>query len=357
MEPKRPESVLVVVHTHAGEVLLLKRADRPDFWQSVTGSLQPGETPLDAARRELAEETGLAADGLVDCQRRRRFFIPPDWRGRFAPGVTHNLEHEFRLELPEAAAVRPNPDEHTEARWLGRDDALARAASWTNRAAIRALPVAPGDAIVVLVHGLWIGPGSMRLLARRLRAAGWRTHVFAYRSTREPPARAAWTLAERVERLDAPVVHLVGHSLGGLVLAHMLDSYRPARIGRAVLLGSPMRGCAAARGMARWHLGWTLGAAREHGLDSGAPAWPRDVPVAVIAGTRACGPGRLVARLRRPHDGTVALRETFVRGASRANVPTTHLGLLASRRAAAATAAFLRESRFAGVPGKPRHWL
>lgn len=342
MEPKRPESVLVVVHTRAGEVLLLRRADRDEFWQSVTGSLGPGETPLDAARRELAEETGLAGEGLVDCGRRRRFFIPPDWRARFAPGVTHNLEHEFRLELAAPVAVRTNPHEHTEARWLGRGEALARAASWTNRAAIRSLPVAPADAIVVLVHGLWVGPHSMRLLARRLRAHGWRTHIFGYRSTREPPARVAWALAEDVARLDAPVVHLVGHSLGGIVLAHMLDAYRPPHIGRAVLLGSPMRGAAAARGMARWHLGWTLGAARRHGLDGRVPAWPREVPVAVIAGTRACGAGRMLTRLPSPHDGTVALRETFVPGAARSTVWTTHLGLVVSPRAAAATAAYLR---------------
>lgn len=342
MEPKRPESVLVVVHTRTGEVLLLRRADRTDFWQSVTGSLQPGETPLEAARRELAEETGLAADGLVDCHRRRRFPIRPGWSARFAPGVTHNLEHEFRLELPASTQVRVNPREHLEAHWLGRTDAVARAASWTNRAAIRALPVAPAQAIVVLVHGLWIGSHSMRLLARRLRAAGWRTHIFAYRSTREPPARAAWALAALVARLEAPVVHLVGHSLGGLVLAHMLNAFRPPCIGRAVLLGSPVRGSAAARGMARWRLGWTLGAAREHGLDGGAPAWPHDVPVATVAGTLGCGPGRLLARLAVPHDGTVALRETFVPGAARATVRATHLGLLTSRRAAAATAAFLR---------------
>lgn len=342
MEWKRPESVLVVVHTRAGEVLLLRRADRDDFWQSVTGSLKPGETPLEAARRELAEETGLAADGLVDCRRRRRFPIPPDWRGRFPPGTTHNLEHEFRLELAAPTPVRVSPREHTEARWLGRAEALARAASWTNRAAIRALPVAPGQAIVVLVHGLWVGPGSMRLLARRLRAAGWPTHVFAYRSTRESPVHAARALAALVARLDAPVVHFVGHSLGGIVLAHMLAAERSPRVGRAVLLGSPMRGSATARGMMQWRLGWTLGAAREHGLDGGAPAWPRDVPVATVAGTLGCGPGRLLTRLAAPHDGTVALRETFVPGAGRTTVRATHLGLLTSRRAAAATAAYLR---------------
>ncbi|MEX0606614.1 MAG: dihydroneopterin triphosphate diphosphatase, partial [Halofilum sp. (in: g-proteobacteria)] len=344
MGGKRPESVLVVIHTRGGEVLLLRRADRePAFWQSVTGSLESGETPRTAAVREAREETGLSAENLIECRRRRRFFIPPSWRGRFESGVTHNLEHEFRLELPAPMEIQRAPAEHDAHCWLPRAEAVERAASWTNRAAIRSIPVAPSEVTVVLVHGLWLGPHSMRPLARRLRAAGFATECFRYRSTRESPAQAARRLAAFIERLDASTIHLVAHSLGGIVLAHMLSARAPGRIGRAVLLGSPMRGAAAAgalrdRGLGRW-----LGRAREQGLYGGAPGWPREVPVAVVAGVIACGPIRVLLRLTGPHDGTVTVRETATPGAQRFLSRVTHFGLLFSRRVADTVITYLEQ--------------
>lgn len=138
---KLPESVLVLVHTPALEILLLERKDPKGFWQSVTGSLEHGETPLDAARRELAEETGLqvAADALLDWQHRNRFEIHTRWRHRYAPDVTHNTEHVFSLSLPSARAVRLAPDEHTRQTWLPAEIAAGKVFSWTNRDAIIAL--------------------------------------------------------------------------------------------------------------------------------------------------------------------------------------------------------------------------
>jgi len=107
MTYKLPVSVLVLVHTAELQVLLLERADRPGFWQSVTGSLHAGETLLQTAQRELAEETGIiAAPGtLVDWQRQNRFEIYVHWRSRYAPGVTHNTEHVFGLTLPAAQDI------------------------------------------------------------------------------------------------------------------------------------------------------------------------------------------------------------------------------------------------------------
>lgn len=136
---KRPESVLVVVHTVGGKILLLKRVRPRDFWQSVTGSLKwPDETPWRAAQRELLEETGIAAvRGLRDWHRRVRFPINPAWSGRFAPGVRENLEHMFSLVVPREWAVILNTREHTDYDWVDVGVAERRVWSWTNKAAIR----------------------------------------------------------------------------------------------------------------------------------------------------------------------------------------------------------------------------
>ncbi|NHA16026.1 dihydroneopterin triphosphate diphosphatase [Thioalkalivibrio sp. XN279] len=134
---KQPESVLVVVYTRAGDFLLLERHEPAGWWQSVTGSLEPGESPGEAAVRELAEETGLDADGLADLEMNHRFTIAPAWRHKFAPGVSENLEHAFALELPEPAPIRLDAAEHRAFAWLPLDEALSRASSWSNRAALQ----------------------------------------------------------------------------------------------------------------------------------------------------------------------------------------------------------------------------
>jgi dATP pyrophosphohydrolase len=137
---KRPVSVLVVVFTRAGEFLLLDRVRPPHFWQSVTGSLQPGETPRAAAVRELREETGLVAgSGLVDLRESRLFPIKPAWRVRYRQGVCFNREHWFALPLPARRRIRLAADEHSGCRWLPAAQAARLTGSWTNRDAIRLL--------------------------------------------------------------------------------------------------------------------------------------------------------------------------------------------------------------------------
>lgn len=143
---KRPESVLVVVHTTAGEVLRLLRREPAGFWQSVTGSLLENETPLKAALREVREETGLDPGmDLTDSGIVNRYPIHPAWRHRYAAGVQENIEHVFSLLLPATADIKLSPGEHLECRWLPRDQAAALASSATDRAAILALvpPASP----------------------------------------------------------------------------------------------------------------------------------------------------------------------------------------------------------------------
>jgi len=137
---KRPESVLVVVTTEANEVLLLRRRDPPDFWQSVTGSLEWGESPLAAARRELFEETGLFGDAnLEDTGIINEYEILPAWREKYAADVHRNREHVFHLRLREIMEVRLNPEEHVEHRWLPAAEAVRLASSRTDREAIHLL--------------------------------------------------------------------------------------------------------------------------------------------------------------------------------------------------------------------------
>ena len=136
---KRPESVLVVVHTPAFDCLLLERAEPRGFWQSVTGSLRWAETPAECAARELAEETGLEPHGLRDAHVQRSFPILPAWRSRYSPDVTSNTEHLWYLEVPEVRAVRLEPTEHVAYLWLPIDGAIDRVASWTNREALERL--------------------------------------------------------------------------------------------------------------------------------------------------------------------------------------------------------------------------
>lgn len=137
-EFKQPVSVLVVIHTVAREVLLLERAKHPGFWQSVTGSREGAESLLLTARREVEEETGIVApaDAFRDWRLSNRFEIFLEWRHRYAPGVTHNTEHVFSLQLPACREVKLAPDEHIASVWRPQAEAAATCFSWTNRDAI-----------------------------------------------------------------------------------------------------------------------------------------------------------------------------------------------------------------------------
>ncbi|WP_063532874.1 dihydroneopterin triphosphate diphosphatase [Burkholderia sp. MSMB1589WGS] len=146
--PKIPESVLVVIHTPALDVLVIKRADQPDFWQSVTGSKDAPDEPIaQAAAREVAEETGIvvgspgiALAALVDWHHAIEYTIYPQYLHRYAPGVTRNTEHWFSLEVPARGDVTLSPREHTDYLWLPYREAAARCYSPSNAEAILQLP-------------------------------------------------------------------------------------------------------------------------------------------------------------------------------------------------------------------------
>lgn len=139
---KRPVSVLVLVHTAELQVLLLERASHAGYWQSVTGSQEAGEALVDTALRELAEETGISArpGDLQDWQVSNRYEIFAEWRHRYAPGVLHNTEHVFSLQVPTVQAVTIAPEEHLAYCWLPWHEAAAKCFSWSNRDALLMLP-------------------------------------------------------------------------------------------------------------------------------------------------------------------------------------------------------------------------
>ncbi len=134
---RRPESVLIVIYTAGGEFLLLERRKPPGFWQSVTGSLEWGETADSAARRELIEETGITQGFLRNLQWTQVYEILPSFGKKYAPGVTRNLEHAFALKLLQRVPVILS--EHVQYRWMPATEAIAIASSSTDRAVIRQL--------------------------------------------------------------------------------------------------------------------------------------------------------------------------------------------------------------------------
>jgi dATP pyrophosphohydrolase len=147
---KIPQSVLVVIHTPALEVLLIERADAPGFWQSVTGSKDTeAERFEETAVREVREETGLDAQAqghlLSDWDLENVYEIYPQWRHRYAPGVTHNTEHLFGLRIPCAVPVRLSPREHRNQIWLPWAQAAERCFSPSNAEAIGWLPRLGGE--------------------------------------------------------------------------------------------------------------------------------------------------------------------------------------------------------------------
>ncbi len=201
---------------------------------------------------------------------------------------------------------------------------------------------------VVMVHGIWMTGLDMSLLGRRIRSAGFSCRRFRYRSVRRSPVENAEQLARFLEDQAAETVHLVAHSLGGIVVLHLLNRFPQTRPGRVVMLCTPARGSGLARRLAGIPaLRRTLGKSVDRGVLGGAPPWRGGRDLGVIAGTRFFGLGSLIGGVGKPGDGTVAVAETRLPGATDTCIlHTSHTGVLFSRKAGQAVCRFLRTGRF-----------
>ena len=202
---------------------------------------------------------------------------------------------------------------------------------------------------VVGVHGLWMHGASMAVLSRRLERHGFAFHDFSYSSVTASLADNAAALEAFVDRVPGDKVHLVGHSLGGVLACAMLEGCLPARFGRVVCLGSPLKGSRTAARLARWPggerlIGKCLCDVQARG---GFAAWRAGVEVGSIAGRVPFGLGRLFGPFPEPNDGTVAVAETSIAGlADHIVLPVSHVALLWSSAVAEQTEHFLLHGRF-----------
>ncbi len=204
--------------------------------------------------------------------------------------------------------------------------------------------------LVVLVHGIWMTGLEMSLLALRLRSAGFATERFFYHSLFSTPAQNAERLNRFLQQQKAKSIHLVAHSLGGIVLLHLFHNYVDLPSGRVVLLGSPVQGSGVAKRLNGSILTRGLiGRSGEQGLLGDAPAWKGGHDLGVIAGSSGFGVGDIVGGLEGPGDGTVSLSETWLPGASDySQIPVSHTGMIVSKAVATELVSFLQTGGFTG---------
>lgn len=206
---------------------------------------------------------------------------------------------------------------------------------------------------VVLVHGLYMQGAYMALLASRLSRQGYRTRLFTYPSLRQSLADSALALAARVRSAETPVVHLVAHSMGGLLLRHLLAGAPALPPGRVVTLGTPHQGSGLAHKLGAGRLRFMLGRSLERGLLGDLPSWPAGRELGSLAGTFNVGLGRLFGPVPAPADGTVTVVETCLAGMSdHICLPVNHLGMLLSPRVMEQVGAFLATGRFVHASGE-----
>jgi len=200
--------------------------------------------------------------------------------------------------------------------------------------------------VAILVHGLWMPGMVMTPLAARLTRAGYRCHLYDYAGREQPLAANAERLVHFARQVGA--AHFVGHSLGGLVVLEALNSDPTLAVERVALLGTPARGCLAARRLARHGFGrWMLGESEALWREGRAARWNRREQLGVIAGTFPFGLGRTFGRLPGANDGVVGIEEARIDGmAAFTALPVSHSGMLLSTRVALSLRAFLETGSF-----------
>ena len=202
---------------------------------------------------------------------------------------------------------------------------------------------------IVLVHGLWSVAGvDLLRLRNRLNDAGYECHMFNYHVWGKPPAEIAVKLNDFIGKIDAPVVHIVAHSFGGIITLHLFDQFPFNKNGRIVLLASPVNGSAVAKRIrANPMTRWMLGQSHVNGLSGDVPKWKGWQDIGVIAGNIPIGMGLVAGGPQLPHDGTVSIEETELKGATDAIiVRETHLSILMSAQVAKQVVIFLRTGMF-----------
>ncbi len=201
---------------------------------------------------------------------------------------------------------------------------------------------------VVLVHGIWMNGMDMSLLRKRLNDSGFNTHQFTYHSLRNSPAENAIDLKVFSEKINAKTIHYVGHSLGGLVIRHLLSYSPDPRTGRIVTLGTPHHPSSAAMRLRGFALGrMLLGRSTIRGLAGDLPPWNSNYELGVIAGNQRFGAGMLIPGIPKPSDGTVSVAETRLEQMTdHCVLPVTHTGMLFSKEAARQIVCFLLNGKF-----------
>ena len=209
---------------------------------------------------------------------------------------------------------------------------------------------------IIFIHGIWSSRASFVQLAARVRKHGYKVHYFDYRSVTRSPEENAAKLNAFIEDIDAPKIHLVGHSLGGLVLKHFMHHYAHTSIDKVIMLGTPINGSEIAKTLNENDASrLVLGRAVENALLGGAPDWPKGRPLAMVAGKKGVGIGNIILGARDDafsglSDGVVKLEETMSHEVTHhCVIPESHTMMLFSKHASKAVLAYLRDGDFESV--------
>jgi pimeloyl-ACP methyl ester carboxylesterase len=202
---------------------------------------------------------------------------------------------------------------------------------------------------IVLVHGLWsVGSVDLLKLRKHFSKTGYECHTFNYHAWGKPPADIAVKLHEFIEKIDAPIINIVAHSFGGIVTMHLFDQFPFAKKGRVVLMASPVNGSAVGRRIrANPVTRWMLGQSHVNGLSGNVPEWKGWQDIGVIAGDIPIGIGLITGGPDLPHDGTVSVEETELKGVTDSIIMrVSHSGMLMSTPVAQQVVIFLQTGQF-----------